>query len=142
MQGRSTEANGDIRMIEAGLDWFISRLGISPRQLVLGGAWFGLDTVCEPGTSPVVSVCLRASDDRDQYRPMLPFWKPLLASMSDLLLSGNATTGMSFNATSSSSWFKYRDAGGAIHQVWLDTPRSLLAKYGAADEEEEKKKEN
>ncbi len=39
--GRAAQPNGDVRMIEAGLDWYIHRLGISPSQLVLGGAWFG-----------------------------------------------------------------------------------------------------
>lgn len=132
-QDRAAQANGDLRVIQRGLDHYINVLGVSPEQLVLGGAWFGEDTKCAPGTLPTSPVCLRANDGRDQYRPLLPIgWKPGLPSISDIMLSGNATTPVQLNTSSGSAWLNYRDANGAQHQIWFDTPRSLLLKFGAA----------
>ena len=113
---------------------YINHLGISPRQLVLGGAWFGVDTVCENNTPPTASTCLRATDDRDAWRPLLPMaWNPTHGTaISDILVSGAATTPVRLDNMTGSAWFNYRTAGGVPHQLWFDTPRSLQLKYGAA----------
>jgi hypothetical protein len=72
---------------------YIGKLGISPTQLVLGGAWYGEDATCATGTPPTARICPRATNATDQYRPLMPLaYKPTLYSITDVMLSGNATT--------------------------------------------------
>ncbi|EDV25172.1 uncharacterized protein TRIADDRAFT_25812 [Trichoplax adhaerens] len=47
-------------------------------------------------------------------------------------LNSNKTSGSKWSNSSQSPYFNYKDAKGAIHQVWYDNPKSLSIKYSYA----------
>ena len=106
-------------------------LGIPAKQLVALVPWYGHDWPCDPtqvgvGSAGGIPAC------KPLPIPPAPFkWEIGYGAALDLLDAHGASFGPAWDEASQSMVAEYRDQGGARHQLWYETPRSLQLKYAA-----------
>ena len=58
----------------------------------------------------------------------------VLTNTGAVTLAGRERVAISFDPTAQAPYFRYRDDGGALHEVWFEDARSLKAKYALVGE--------
>jgi len=131
-------ANSPPDLVEKGLHQWIN-LGVPRSKLVLGLPWYGYDYPCQAdsaGTpmSPQGEACLlpavgfRGAPCSDAAGGQINF-----SAAMEIIHAARNTTPLTWDPVQRCQYFNYRShEDGLIHQVWLDTPESLKAKYALA----------
>ncbi|XP_010961628.1 di-N-acetylchitobiase [Camelus bactrianus] len=96
------------------------KIGISPKKLVMGIPWYGVDYTCQNLSKD--HVCTTAKHPcKDAVHHQVPY-RLIMKQVN------NSPSKILWDKSQQSPYYHYQDKAGHFHQVWYDNPQSISLK--------------
>ncbi|XP_051022021.1 di-N-acetylchitobiase [Acomys russatus] len=117
-------ANAPYNQTVTGYSDYIN-MGISPKKLVMGIAWYGYDYTClnlsEDDVCTIAKVPFRGAPCSDAAGHQVPY-KVIMKQVN------SSVSGSQWSKDQKAPYYNYKDPSGYFHQVWYDNPQSVSLK--------------